>query len=446
MLRWGVRTLLLVVTAVCGCYHPTAELGSPCSPDGTCPSGQRCDPTQSPPTCIGGPIGPGADAPDPLGDTPVVDIDAGLCNGTVCTADAPVCDPDGDGCRGCQKDEECASNACDELEGTCFSEGDVVYIAHGGDDGTGNCTRTQPCGLLSTGIAHRGARKVFAVARGTYHDSGLLDTIDDDLVISGGTNDFTDTVIDFAAVGAQDHTLEVVDTNVELEFLTLSGGANDVLRADGGADVTAIACMFTGGTGTANGIDVAGAGVHLFGVTIADNQGAGLHATTGALELDGCYIDDNQLEGIASGSASYSIINTVLYANHRGGMYTSAMMPPSPAVFSFNTVFQNDGTNNAGMRSMGPATVSNTIFADNGTMPQVNGANVTYSLFTDSAPPGIGNLVGAPDFVDPANGNVHIQLSSAALDAADPNATLDHDYDDDHRPKRGRADIGCDEH
>ena len=58
-LRWAI-------VAVCGCYHPSGELGVPCSPLGTCPDQQVCDTSQSPATCTGALI----DASSPHTDAP----------------------------------------------------------------------------------------------------------------------------------------------------------------------------------------------------------------------------------------------------------------------------------------------------------------------------------------------------------------------------------------
>jgi hypothetical protein len=62
-------------------------------------------------------------------------------------------------------------------------------------------------------------------------------------------------------------------------------------------------------------------------------------------------------------------------------------------------------------------------------------------------PPGTGNLVGDPLFVDPNKGDLHIQSTSKARHAADPAADLtgiaSHDIDGDLRV--APADIGADQ-
>jgi len=60
-----MRAFAALVLVVCGCYHPTVASDVPCSTTGGCPDGQRCDYTQSPPTCVagdGGTVGSGSDA------------------------------------------------------------------------------------------------------------------------------------------------------------------------------------------------------------------------------------------------------------------------------------------------------------------------------------------------------------------------------------------------
>lgn len=61
-----------------------------------------------------------------------------------CAIDSPVCDVTRHECRGCEKDSECASLACDLFAGTCI---DKLAILYAGPLATSSapCSRTAPC-------------------------------------------------------------------------------------------------------------------------------------------------------------------------------------------------------------------------------------------------------------------------------------------------------------
>nr|HEX4314048.1 hypothetical protein [Kofleriaceae bacterium] len=61
---------------VVGCYSPHADIGQPCSPSLACPSDQRCDTTQSPPTCVALGAGSAIDDAAAAIDSPLVQLDA----------------------------------------------------------------------------------------------------------------------------------------------------------------------------------------------------------------------------------------------------------------------------------------------------------------------------------------------------------------------------------
>ena len=94
------------------------------------------------------------------------------------------------------------------------------------------------------------------------------------------------------------------------------------------------------------------------------------------------------------------------------------------------------------------STVANSIITGN--MPSASTfCPLTYTL-TDATVQGTGNKVGAPLF-DPSGTAAtdarfyRIQAGSAAIDAADPAATIARDIDGDARPA-GLADMGADEY
>src|SRR5882724_8486449 len=68
---------------------------------------------------------------------------------SACSGNTPVCG-DANSCRGCETDDECASQACDVQSGACVAESSVLYVAPSGTGAA--CTHSQPCGLLMTAV------------------------------------------------------------------------------------------------------------------------------------------------------------------------------------------------------------------------------------------------------------------------------------------------------
>ncbi len=432
---WRLALSLVGLTA---CYRPQAKPGAPCNAELQCPTGQTCAVDMVPPTCTSNTAGDASTLDD--GDGVVVDAPTVCGTEGICSGATPVCGTIG--CRRCDADTECASNACNESTGACFAENTVVYVAHGGDD-LGSCTRLRPCATISTGATRLGGPRVtIAVAAGTYHDSVLFTT--GNYTLSGASIDATATHVIFAVVNAQPHLVEIRGMRLFVEGFLFTDTTDDGVRVQDGGTLVMVNSEVDGSDG--NGVDALSSEVDLSGVGLYGNTHAGLHATSGSVDLDACYISNNTLEGVSLGGASYAIVNSVIASNNRGGI---AISGPSPTLarFDFNTVFDNAGTTNAGMRSALALTATNSIFVSNGATPQVAATIATsYDLFDDMAPPGIGNVTGSPDFVDPNNGDLHIKFTSAGRDLADPNAGVDHDFDFERRPHGPRSDIGCDEH
>jgi hypothetical protein len=56
----------------------------------------------------------------------------------------------------------------------------------------------------------------------------------------------------------------------------------------------------------------------------------------------------------------------------------------------------------------------------------------------------VGNILNVdPKLANPSIGDFHLLVGSPAIDAADPNATLDTDYDGITRPQGTARDIGA---
>jgi hypothetical protein len=209
----------------------------------------------------------------------------------------------------------------------------------------------------------------------------------------------------------------------------------------GQADVTMFQVeMLDSPNGT---VDIVNAAVDLEQVMIHDAAG-----TEAAIDINGgqLTLEASVLYSIGGpcvrAAAKYVIENSFLVTCGAEG-FLQAGVPVPGSVFHFNTL----ASNGFGANCAGPVALEDTIFAGNGTVsPQVNPPCLTaYSLFTDAAPAGTGNISnGNPAFV--ATDDDHITFQSAARDKADPAATLDFDFDGEQRPHGPVRDIGADEH
>jgi hypothetical protein len=427
-----VRTGAIALVLAWGCYHPSFEQNVPCAANLSCPGAQVCDTGHSPPVCVdqlGSDNGPGPDSN--------VQLDGAVTACGVCPDSTPVCDMDSTTCRGCYNDGECSSDVCIEYAGTCVPEPLALYVKNGGTD-TGTCTRAQPCASISHALSLvDDTRFVIKVYDGNYHDAFLSSA---QFVLSGEA-DGNNAHVFYKAIGNHDHLLEVDGGTSLVEEMILDGGNGETVRVQGQANVTMFQTeMLDSPNGT---VDIVNASVDLEQVMIHDAMG-----TEAAIDINGgqLTLEQSVLYSIAGpcvrAAAKYLIENSFLVTCGAEG-FLQAGAPIAGSVFHFNTV----SSNGFGANCTGPVALEDTIFSGNGSAsPQVNPPCVTaYSLFTDAAPPGTGNISnGNPAFV--ATDDDHITFQSAARDKADPAATLDFDFDGEQRPHGAVRDIGADEH
>jgi hypothetical protein len=140
--------------------------------------------------------------------------------------------------------------------------------------------------------------------------------------------------------------------------------------------------------------------------------------------------------------------------------------------FTYNTIYVNGGTSTtkAIYAYLGPAKVNDFVIANNILVMEQSGNQMIFadlakaqtnftlrnnlymytsgttlgSWFTDdSSEFETGAVSGDPDFADNSTGNLHINITSPAIDAADANYAVSTDYDDHPRPQKKSYDIGA---
>jgi hypothetical protein len=233
-------------------------------------------------------------------DAPVCDTGAGSCrtceSHDECEAidpAAPACSPDGT-CVECVLDSHCPSEVCDTGDSTCVAEEDVVYMAPDGST-DGDCgAKDDPCKLFASALALvEGARQIVKVGAGTYNGDPAPILIPDGLTVT------------LLAAGA------TVDPAADGTIFSIGAGATFTMR---GGQVSGA----TGGTSAHGLLCAATATLRLFGVTVADNAGDGVHCP-GTAVLEDITASDNGGDGISgAGGVNLRVTRGTVSGNDDG--------------------------------------------------------------------------------------------------------------------------------
>ncbi len=164
------------------------------------------------------------------------------------------------------------------------------------------------------------------------------------------------------------------------------------------------------GNGTNESLIISGC---TFKANTASSGGGIDHNSSSSIVVRNSIFDSNSGRGMRAYGEHTDVVNCTFYGNSGSGIYTNPKT----------------------------ANLTNNIFWGNST--QITGSNaVTYSI-VQGGYPGLGNLNLDPVFVDPSNGDFHLQNCSFAIDAGTATGAPATDLDGNPRPANAGYDMGA---
>ncbi len=383
----------------------------------------------------------------------------GCVDSTQCSGSTAFCDSEENVCRGCERDNECASGVCIEAEGTCALEADVLFVANGSD--TGNCTKTAPCltlGYALSKITSATTRNVIRIEGGFAANETATLNVFSRVVIDG-----TGTMVMKPAAGAVPWMTVAAPGQAVLGGLTILGGT----EADPAVKVTN-ASLRLGPATVLKGFLASTSGT----VVVDRSRVEGTaKCTNGTLTIDRATFEEGRAEstncqltvqrsrfnktsdGILSATGGKATIENNLFVNAyelSDSLYVTGVSPGS--VFRFNTVANVSGTNSDGVALYCDSSlkVSSNIFAYRSQHPFAyqTTCKAEFSVFDDHT---LSSALMSSDskfvpfvsiFTDPVARDFTLSAASPAKSAADP-AVTDVMIDIDGRSRSNPADAGA---
>jgi len=400
-----------------------------------------------------------------------------------CADPTAICDLTTHACRGCTLNSECATEVCLD-SGSCAAAADVAYV--GGPSATGTaCTLAMPCPTVEDALGVTPPVRYIRLV-GAVHEQATV-TIDGtrvvDILGGGAAIDFANGGVGFDLKDQATvvmHDVEISHTNGNVgsgdDCIYLESGTPhlSVLRStlhacDGdGIDANAGTVVVTGSTvrDCRYGIEQLGmATLTVARSTFTNNRQYAISVNVGGspaplTTIDASVFAFNATATDANNYAALALVGRIEMTNtivaRNGSLATTvggiALTATDPSRFEFVTIADNitATANGKGMTCGGivASTIANSIITGN--VPSSSTfCPLTYTL-TDATVAGTGNKIGAPMFDASATAATdahfyHLLPGSAAIDAADPAATIARDIDGDARPV-GMADMGADEY
>lgn len=386
--------------------------------------------------------GCGGDADcDRFTEQPVCAVDTGACVECVgdgdCSANAPICDANA--CRGCQKDDECASGACGD-SGACVPEPSVVYLDPGGTD-AGTCTQGAPCRTLPFAVSKATANRTHLVMNtGAYAIQSFYEIRPDqtsaaELVLHGHGSSlvapmFEGVKLDVAV------PMTIRDLTISIEVgrgIHLAAGARYRLER-----------VKLRSNATALEID-GDATLRDFMIDVPPERGGTRGLVLGSAAA--LTMERGTIRGYATAITSTEAVtinatNVLIFDAPERALE----LPAAQGSLNFVTIADSGTDAGTGPRAVqcgASMTIRNSIIWAPGTTTRVpvSGCNLVSSIAGPTAIAGIPNT--DPLFVDRASRDYHLRADSPAKDVA--TAGPDVDFERDPRPRGPRFDLGADE-
>ena len=188
--------------------------------------------------------------------------------------------------------------------------------------------------------------------------------------------------------------------------------------------------------------------------------GAILNNASPSFTIENCIFTENNANWhggaiLVNWESSPTITNSIFSYNSAGGGGAIWIQPGSFSNITNCTFFKNSAGWKGGaiLNSGSNPTITNSIlwndtapegpeigkYVDDDPDPTVNHCDIQEGY------PGNGNINADPLFVDPVNGNLHLQSGSPCIDAGTSEGAPNYDIDGDVRPQGSGYDIGADE-
>lgn len=367
----------------------------------------------------------------------------GCTDATQCPASAAICDTEDRACRGCERDDECASGVCIEADGVCAEEGELIHVRPDGAD-SGDCSRNAACVSLRYAVTKvTDTRNVVRVTGGTLPVDGATLMLARSMAIDSAGTAIPKTT------GAPTLALEfsgkvvlgglVIKGGVDTGDPSITVGQQSSLNVDAGSIVEGVISVANGGA-TLRAATLRSTLACANGTLSLQRVDAVVQAIEGSVSSMNCQLVVERSRFESNGSplltASGGVVTVenslfVQQDEYADSLRINSVAPGS--TFRFNTVVNTSGVNSDGQALFCDSSlvVTSNIFAYASQHPMgfPGGdycSSARYSLFDDVAIPlhtmGEGNRVGDPStfFVSRAAKDFHLAPQSPALDVAEP--------------------------
>lgn len=358
------------------------------------------------------------------------------------------------------------------------------YVAPAGNDLNNNCLVPEaPCATVARGVGQASTGDEVRLAAGNYEEANIA--INDLLIITGGwqagftlQGEPSETELDAAGLDNRIFTI-AAGNNIRpvISNLTLSNAGTPAIfggavLVSNFAQPTFQKVIFNGNSGSQGGAIYINLGSLVvieqsyFTDNNAQNSGGAIYVAGGSLTLSQNQFRNNSSSSnladrgggavfVSSGLivAQNNLFEANLSPNHGGAWWSGS----GNHTFNFNTFVDNIATNNGGAIYNNGATIlaENSILVGNnaaqgGAIYQAAGTtSLSDSDVWNNSAPELGGGVATANLIadDPNFGDNDYRLlpGSPAVDAANPNATLAVDFEDDFRPSDQGYDMGYDE-